>query len=509
MIAFDANVSLGRLAGWRGKHFEAAEDLLKAMDDCGIARALVHSSLARQSDFARGNQLLLEKIRGHDRLEPCWVAIPNRDEPQKLMAEMDRFSVRALRLFPQSGHFSIRPACMGKLAEALSRSGRVLFIDFEGTGWTDDRIDWEGIHALCSAYPELKVVVCGVTMAGPTNYRGFLADCENLHLEISQLMTPGEIGRLADQKLARRLIFGTSLPVRHPGAPLSMVESSTLEEGDARSILHDNLARLLGMAPSDGGFSGPRPTRWPGIVDSHVHLGGWNNSAADTGAAADTVREMDRCGIASAIVTSLWSCYGEVRLGNAEVKRACQEFPGRLYGYLTLDPHYPEEVREQIELYDGDPHFRGIKLHEDTQGFRVEEPLCADIFQYADRRGIPLLLHSRPEAPIWQKLCPAYPKAKFILAHLGGFGPGHADALRFAELAGTLENLYFDLASTRNYFGFLEQLAALAGSEKILYGSDHPLMDFGYELGQVFFCQLSDAEKRRVLGGNAQRLFGL
>lgn len=510
-MVFDANVRLGRLGASRGRHFCAAGDLLATMDEQGIARALVYSALARESDYVRGNHLLQEKIAGWRRLVPCWVAIPNREPPGRLLEQMETHRVPALRLFPSSGHFSIRPWCIGPLARALSDARKPLLLDFESPSWVDDRVDWEGIHQLCVAHPELPVVVCGVTMAGPANYRGLLHACKNLHLEMSQLVCPGEIPRLVGDGLAGQLIFGSDLPTRHVGAPLTLVGLENLDAPTRRMILHDNLAKLLPALEAVNDAPPPRTMpQFPPIIDTHVHLGGWNNSFADTGRPEDTLRAMDRCGIGKVVATSLWACFGEVALGNEDVARACETFKGRIYGYLTLDPKHPEEVAEQLARYAAHPAFRGIKLHGQTHAVDIADPRCDPILRHANDRNIPVLVHqTRIDPAPWREICHRFPRASFIVAHVGGCGPDDERALGLARLAAHTVNLFFDLAATRNSFGFLEELVALAGAKKILYGSDHPLMDFGFELGQIFFSTLDDETKGLILAGNADRIFRL
>jgi predicted TIM-barrel fold metal-dependent hydrolase len=505
---FDANVRLGRLAASRGRYFATADDLVGAMDQLGIARALVYAALARESDCLRGNQLLLELIGNQPRLLPCWVARPHAESPESLVEEMDRHDVRALRLFPRSGHYSVKPWCLGPLATTLARHAKVLLLDFESPSWSEEKIDWEGVYELCSSQPKLPVVVCGVSMASPANYRGFLQDCPNLHLEISQLCCPGEIRKLAETGLEEHLIFGSDLPTRHAGAPLTLVGMEALDETQRRMILGGNFERLLRLTPEPMART-PRRPDWPDIVDTHVHLGGWNHSTSAPGRAEDTVRDMDRCGIRAVVATSLWSCFGEVALGNDDVALACRTFPGRIYGYITLDPKYPDEVRDQLTRFGDNSAFRGIKLHCGTHGVPLTDDAQVQILAFAHERKMPVLVHGNFTVEPWRGLCHRYPDASFIVAHVGGAGPDAKPALDLARLAASTKNLYFDLASTKNYFGFLEELIELAGAEKILYGSDHPLMDFGFELGQVLLSPIDKEKKDMILSQNARRLFNL
>jgi len=508
---FDANIRLGRLASSRAPYFSTAQELLAAMDAHGIGRALVYSALARESDYRKGNELLQQKIEGLHRLQPCWVAVPHRESPEDLVLQMNRHQVSALRLFPHTGHFSIRPWCIGALCQALSDTGKLLLLDFESPSWSSDRTDWEGIYQLCNAFPELHILVCGVTMAGPANYRGFLHRCEHLYLETSQFVCPGEVKRLASEGLAHRLIFGSDCPSRHWGAPLAMLSMETLGEKTLSAILHDNLAaRIPHLQPDKPIPNFGQPDNPPPIIDTHVHLGGWNFSHAASGLAQDTVREMDRCGICSVIATSLWSCFGEVVLGNADIANACEAFPGRIYGYLTLDPKHPEEVEDETSKYANNSSFRGIKLHGQTHAVEIDDPRCSPILSYADEKGMPVLVHQTRLAPEpWLEICSRYPSASFIVAHVGGCGPDDGRAVALARLAAKVKNLYVDIAATRNHYGFLEELIEWAGDERILFGSDHPIMDFGFELGQVLFSTIDRTSKERILSANARRLFRL
>lgn len=506
MQIFDANVAFGRAAAGFGPYYRSRRELLAGLDEAGTARALVYSMLARETDPLEGNALLREALSDEPRVVLCEVLLPDREPVAETLQGLADRGVKAVRLFPTTGHFSVAPWCIGELAAGLERLGVVLFIDFEGPSWTNDRIDWRGLDELCTACPSLKVVVCNLPMATPANYRPLLARHATLHLELSAMVTPGELARLATDGAIDRLIYGTALPVRHPWAALAHLEFSGLEPEAQAAVAGGNLERLLGLQPTQCGVTAPIFTRDAGAIDTHVHLGGWSRSSAAPGRPDDLIEAMDRCGVERSVVTSLWACFGEVARGNADVAAACRRYPHRISGYLTLDLKHPAEVADQLALHGADPHFRGIKLHEETQGFGIEAGEACGALQFASDHEWPLLVHGRMDGALWRRLCPRYPDAKFILAHVGGAGHDSAEAREFALLARELPNLYFDLASTRNFNGYLPKLVEWAGAEKILYGSDYPLMDFGFELGQVF--QLPEPERTLILRGNACRIFG-
>ena len=73
---FDCNTRIGQWTNSRPEHFTDKAGLLRAMDEYGIARALVYHALAWQWDPPEGNRQLLAELDGEDRLFPCLVALP-------------------------------------------------------------------------------------------------------------------------------------------------------------------------------------------------------------------------------------------------------------------------------------------------------------------------------------------------------------------------------------------------------------------------------------------------
>ena len=70
-------------------------------------------------------------------------------------------------------------------------------------------------------------------------------------------------------------------------------------------------------------------------------------------------------------------------------------------------------------------------------------------------------------------------------------------------------NVYLETCSTFRTPGVIEQLVEEAGAERVLFGSDVPLMDPRAQLGKILTADISDDDKRLILGGNARRLLKL
>ncbi len=103
--------------------------------------------------------------------------------------------------------------------------------------------------------------------------------------------------------------------------------------------------------------------------------------------------------------------------------------------------------------------------------------------------------------------------ASFILAHWGG-------GLAFRGLpdgAPLPANLYFDTAASPLLYppDVFRRAAGLVGADRILYGSDYPLLLYPREsrkpgfarfLGDIARCGLGEAERGAILGSNIRRL---
>jgi len=95
-----------------------------------------------------------------------------------------------------------------------------------------------------------------------------------------------------------------------------------------------------------------------------------------------------------------------------------------------------------------------------------------------------------------------FPKAKFVIAHSAGF-EGHQEAIVAARRQ---HNLYFDTASN-GYPDITTNVVRALGPERVVYGSDHPTLPFGFELGKVVkYAGLNSDQLDLILGKNLARL---
>jgi uncharacterized protein len=95
-----------------------------------------------------------------------------------------------------------------------------------------------------------------------------------------------------------------------------------------------------------------------------------------------------------------------------------------------------------------------------------------------------------------------------ICAHWGGGLPFYA---LMPEVQEALENVYFDTAASPFLYrpDIYNVIPPLIGADRVLFGSDFPVMAQRRVIDEIKNCELSKADKAEILADNARRLLGI
>ncbi len=157
---------------------------------------------------------------------------------------------------------------------------------------------------------------------------------------------------------------------------------------------------------------------------------------------------------------------------------------------------------------------KGIKIHADFQGFRLDDPDLFPILEAIGDRFATLFHVGDRLPPELNPSCPAklavirrdFPKLTIIAAHLGGY-LHWTEALE--HLAG--QDIYLDTSSSLPFIetGLLQSILAKHPLERVLFGSDYPLFDPGQELENLRVrLSLSSQDMERLLTSGEGLLSG-
>ncbi|MCC7355888.1 MAG: amidohydrolase [Anaerolineae bacterium] len=244
------------------------------------------------------------------------------------------------------------------------------------------------------------------------------------------------------------------------------------------------------------------------IIDCHVHMGSYANFFLPPGEAGDLIAMSDRLGISQICVSGFVALLHDYRRGNDLVLEAMRRYPGRFFGYIVVNPNYPDDVETEL-VRCWAAGMRGVKLHPSIHQYPLDGPAYKPAFAFAAAHRCPLLSHSwgtEPTCPPerFEVVARAYPDVPIILGHSGG-GPWSAVEKAIA-VARACPNVYLDLTNSRMYPAMVERIVEAVGAEQVLYGSDMPFLDPRAQLGRLAYSQVSPGAKRAIMGGNMLRL---
>lgn len=241
------------------------------------------------------------------------------------------------------------------------------------------------------------------------------------------------------------------------------------------------------------------------IIDAHAHQGKWFILTEKTGL-DDILAIMRNYEIEKAVLSSSLAIINDLEAGNRELALAMKTRP-ELFGYLMLNPNYMELSLREMARYLPDEKCLGLKLY--SEGY-IAQPLdCAGHCRFLEvlcekylRKNVVLFHCWHQSVSRLLGLAKNFPAVKFIMGHMGG-----TEWMEAVAGAAKAENVYLEISSGYPLRAKIEDAVRIAGVEKILYGSDLPLIDPASSLGMVLDAEISEEAKEKILYKNAVGLF--
>ena len=266
-----------------------------------------------------------------------------------------------------------------------------------------------------------------------------------------------------------------------------------------------------------------------------------------------TIREMDEAGIDVSVLGTnipgpelleLELGIEGARICNDYLAEVCAQFPGRFVGLANLPMQDITEALKEFQRCLNSLKLRGMVLYSHIDGTPVDADVFEPIYQMAEDRKVPVVLH--PTVPTWGNVVKDYsmipmigimvdtsiavlrlilsgmlerhPNLLLVHPHCGGVlpylmpriveqtevkGRGRENIAHSPEVY--YKKVYQDLVSPsvqamRYAYEFL-------GAEKLLFGSDRPWIKIQTFLDLVDRLDISDTDKKKLLGENARKLF--
>lgn len=244
------------------------------------------------------------------------------------------------------------------------------------------------------------------------------------------------------------------------------------------------------------------------VIDCHGHLGRWQLIHMAKHRVEEMIETMDRLGIDKLCLSPFLGCFCDFRRGNDLLGEVVKRRPGRLLGQITVNPNYPDEVLPELKRCESEYGVRMLKIHPFCHEYPADGQGYRDLWKYAHENDLVVLTHTWESdancAPtMFGKIAAEHPGAKIILAHAGVTQEGCRQTI---EVVAKHENLFLDTASSQPHVGMIERFVRELGADRVLFGSDMPLLEPAAQFGKIAYARISEEEKEKILGLNLRRL---
>jgi hypothetical protein len=237
------------------------------------------------------------------------------------------------------------------------------------------------------------------------------------------------------------------------------------------------------------------------IVDFHNHLG------VDPGAELsqtpeELIARMDEAGIDLAVIFP-FSGSADLSAGNSYVRDAKDRYPERFIRFAAVNPReHRGRSNEDIMAAIRAETVKGVMIDPRMHHFSLRSELVDPLMQACTALRLPVLVHL-----VGHGLDDCSPVADMARRHPGALivvsplihCPG------WERIAGGEPNLYADTAKPM-YPPHLDQLVTALGADRVLFGSETPMMSPLIELEKFRYSAIKPAVQQQIQGGNASRI---
>ncbi len=248
----------------------------------------------------------------------------------------------------------------------------------------------------------------------------------------------------------------------------------------------------------------------------------YSKKEAKLATADELIADMDKNKVDISVITNIgWTTHELCVETNDYILESVARYPQRLIGFCTVQPNSYEAAIAEIERC-AKGGIRGVgEMRPDMQLFDLkDEQVMEPFIEIIRKYKLILLTHaSEPvghEYPgkggvtpdILYPFITSFTDLTIVCAHWGGGLPFYA---LMPEVKQALHNVYFDTAASPFLYSpqVYNQVIQLVGGDKILFGSDYPLLTQNRLLSEINSLDLPEETRNLILSGNAQRLLGI
>jgi len=233
-------------------------------------------------------------------------------------------------------------------------------------------------------------------------------------------------------------------------------------------------------------------------------------------------KALDIFGVIFSIDTETHS--GDRYVGNDYVADVVRKYPDQFIGFASVDPWKGAIATQELERAVKELGLRGLKLHPTSQAFFPNDTRFYPLWEKCVELNVPIISHTgqtgvgagRPGGgglklkyahPLHlDDVAADFPDLTIIMAHPAV--PWQEEQLAVAMHKA---NVYIDLSgwSPKYFRPVLVQYANSLLQDKVLFGSDYPLLQPDRWLKDFEALEIKEEARRKILLENAQKLLKL
>lgn len=239
------------------------------------------------------------------------------------------------------------------------------------------------------------------------------------------------------------------------------------------------------------------------IIDFHVHVGEGKHKNLSP---EKLIRIMDKHAVEKCAICPVDEFISvRNREGNDYIAKLVRKYRGRFYGFAVSNPWFGKKGTDELKRAL-DKGLTGFKINSVLQGFmlcdEIVEPLLNVIFE----RKVPVYAHTGTtgNALPFQllELAERHRDINFIMGHMGCFDFWY-DVVPVMQRA---KNIYAETSHAGT--DFIEQLIAVLGTTRVVFGSDMPESKLTVEINKLRLLNLNEGELKNLFFLNAKHLLG-
>lgn len=242
------------------------------------------------------------------------------------------------------------------------------------------------------------------------------------------------------------------------------------------------------------------------LFDAQCGFGGWRPGVRECFGAEECIAEMDRLGIERAMVRIAPDALDrDVPQSNASLYSACLDHPNFTPCPILVPAACGDFPSEAVQVDEAVAHGAGaVSLRPGADAWSLAPWSGGKLLAALEARRMPALCLQRMIGlEQVADLATRHPALPILVAETD-----YRQQRLLAALVQTFRNVYICVGGSYTVHRGIEQLVALAGAGRVLFGTGLPEVSPMMAVAQLMYAEISEEQKEIIGGLNLQHLIG-